>query len=59
MAERDYPGILLGFVGDAMVDRDDRHEVFSEVRALITRHGFSVQRAPGMAVTASMAVVDD
>jgi len=35
MAEQDDPGILLGFVGDVMVDRPDPHEVFSEVRDLL------------------------
>ena len=35
MNNRGDSGILLGFVGDLMVDRPDPHEAFSEVRELL------------------------
>src|SRR6202040_422644 len=34
-ADSSTGGILIGFVGDVLIDRDDPHEAFAEVRQLL------------------------
>jgi poly-gamma-glutamate capsule biosynthesis protein CapA/YwtB (metallophosphatase superfamily) len=56
--------ILLGLAGDVIIDRDDPHEVFSEVRELLQEPDilFANLEAPysdarGMAITAPLVIV--